>query len=228
VIRVLVADDEPLIRAGIRTVLESAGDIEVVAEAENGRAAVDAALRHRPDVVLVDIRMPVLDGLGAADELRRQVPAVRVVVLTSFGAEPNVLRAIDQGAAGFLLKSCAPDELIRAVRAAHAGDAYLSPAVTRLVLGLVTPEDAGRRRHAAQRLAALSPRESDVLRLVAEGLSNAEIGRRLRMSEPTIKTYVSRILTKLDCANRVQAAVLVRDTGLPRATEAPDAGAGRY
>lgn len=213
-IRVLVADDEPLIRAGIRTVLESAPDIEVVAQAADGRAAVAAAVRHRADVALIDIRMPVLDGLGAAEELRRQVPGLRVVVLTSFGAEPNVLRALQHGAAGFVLKNCTPEELIRAVRAANDGDAYLSPTVTRLLMGMVTPAAATRRREAAERLATLTARESDVLHLVAEGMSNAEIGRRLRMSETTIKTYVSRVLAKLDCANRVQAALLARDAGI--------------
>ncbi|GAB3978236.1 response regulator transcription factor [Plantactinospora veratri] len=212
-IRVLLADDEPLIRAGIRTVLESAGDIEVVAEATDGGAAVDAALRHRADVALLDIRMPVLDGLDAVDELGRRLPGLRVVVLTSFGAEPNVLRAVQARVAGFVLKNCTPEELIRAVRAAHDGDAYLSPAVTRLLLGMVASEPAGRRRQARDRLAVLTARESEILCLVAEGLSNAEVGRRLRMSEMTIKTYVSRILAKLDCTNRVQAALLSRDAG---------------
>jgi DNA-binding NarL/FixJ family response regulator len=219
-IRVLVADDEPLIVAGIRTVLESAGDIEVVAEAGDGRAAVEQALRHRPDAALIDISMPVVDGLTAVEELRRRAPKVRTVVLTAFGAEPNVLRALQGGAAGFLLKNCTPDELIRAVRAAHGGDAYLSPAVTRVVLGVVAPDALPRRRKALDRLATLTDREADVVRLVAEGLSNADIGRRLHMSETTIKTYVSRVLTKLGCGNRVQAALLVRDAG-------PDwAGAG--
>ncbi|WP_422769394.1 response regulator transcription factor [Plantactinospora sp. WMMC1484] len=212
-IRVLLADDEPLIRAGIRTVLESAGDIEVVAEAADGAGAVDAALRHRADVALLDIRMPVLDGLDAVDELARRLPGLRVVVLTSFGAEPNVLRAVQQRVAGFVLKNCTPEELLRAVRAAHDGDAYLSPSVTRLLLGMVAPEPAGRRRAARDRLAGLTDRETEILCLVGEGLSNAEVGRRLRMSEMTIKTYVSRILAKLDCTNRVQAALLVRDAG---------------
>jgi DNA-binding NarL/FixJ family response regulator len=216
-IRVLIADDEPLITAGIRTVLESAGDIEVVAEAANGRAAVHAATGRRLDVALIDISMPVLDGLGVIEELRTLAPAVRTLVLTSFGAEPNVRRALEHGAAGFVLKNCAPDELIRAVRAVHGGDAYLSPAVTRTVLGMVAPAAARRRAAAAERLSVLSSREADVLRLVAEGLSNAEIGRRLHMSETTIKTYVSRILTKLGCANRVQAALLARDAA-PQAT----------
>jgi DNA-binding NarL/FixJ family response regulator len=212
-LRVLIADDEPLIRAGIRTILESAPGIAVVGEAEDGRAAVDRAVRCRAEVALIDIKMPVMDGLTALTELRRHAPGLPVVVLTSFGAEPNVLRALRDGAAGFVLKNCSPDELIRAVRAAHCGDAYLSPAVTRLLLAMVDPDTTGRRRAAAARLAALAPRESEVLALVAEGLSNAEIGRRLRMAEATIKTYVSRILTKLDCANRVQAALLARDAG---------------
>jgi len=207
VIRVLVADDESLIRAGVVAILASAGDVSVVAEAADGRAAVDAALARRPDVALVDIRMPGLDGLAAVDEMRRHLPDLRAVMLTSFGDPPNVAHALRSGAAGFVLKNCAPDELLRAVRAAHAGDAYLSPAVTRLVLGMVTPADPGR----AALLARLTDRETDVLRRVAEGLSNAEIARALRMSETTIKTYVSRVLTKLDCANRVQAALLARD-----------------
>jgi DNA-binding NarL/FixJ family response regulator len=210
-IRVLVADDEPLIVAGILTVLGSAPDIEVVAQASDGRTAVEEAVRHRIDVALVDINMPVMDGLSAIDELRRRAPGVHSVVLTSFGAEPNVVRALQSGTAGFVLKNCGPEELIRAVRAAHDGEAYLSPAVTRMVLGMVT--EPGRRRAAAERLAVLTPRESDVVHLVAEGLSNAEIGRRLHMSETTIKTYMTRILAKLDCVNRVQAALLVRDAG---------------
>jgi len=213
VIRVVVADDEPLIVAGIRTVLESAGDIEVVAQADNGRTAVEEAIRHRADVALVDISMPVLDGLGAIEELRRRAPGVRAVVLTSFGAESNVERALKGGMAGFVLKNCRPEELIGAVRAAHDGEAYLSPAVTRMVLGMMTPVEPGRRRAAAERLAVLTSRESDVVRLVAEGMSNAEIGRRLHMSEATIKTYMSRVLTKLDATNRVQAALLARDAG---------------
>ncbi|WP_230880741.1 response regulator transcription factor [Planomonospora sp. ID91781] len=215
VIRVLVADDEPLITAGIRTVLESAGGIEVVAQAGDGRAAVEEALRHRVDVALVDIDMPVLDGLSAVGELRRRLPGLRTVVLTAFGAEPNVLRALQHGTSGFVLKNCTPEELIHAVRAAHRGDAYLSPAVTRMVLGMVTPVEARRRREAAERLATLAPREAEVLGLVAEGLSNAAIGLRLNMSEATVKTYVSRVLTRLRCANRVQAALLARDAGLP-------------
>ncbi|WP_367130106.1 response regulator [Saccharothrix sp. HUAS TT1] len=204
-IKVLIADDEPLITAGIRTVLESAGDIEVVAIAADGRAAVEAARRHHVDVALLDLAMPVVDGLTAAAALT----GPRVVVLTAFGDEANVRAALRQGVDGFALKNCAPDELIRAVRAVHAGEAYLSPAVARHVLGMVSIDV--RAEPAARRLAALTPRESDIVALLAEGLSNAEIGRRVHLSEATIKTYVSRALAKLGCRNRVEAALLVRD-----------------
>jgi DNA-binding NarL/FixJ family response regulator len=210
-IRVLIADDEPLIVAGVRTVLESAADIEVVAQAGDGRAAVTEALRHRIDVALIDLNMPSMDGLSVIEELHRRAPAVRTVVLTSFGSESNVVRALHGGTAGFVLKNCRPDELIRAIHAAHAGEAYLSPAATRTVLGMVTPVEPRRREAAAERLAALTARESEVLALAAEGMSNAGIGRRLHMSETTIKTYMSRILAKLGCSNRVQAAIVARD-----------------
>jgi DNA-binding NarL/FixJ family response regulator len=211
VIKVLIADDEPLITTGIRTVLESAGDIEVVAGARNGREAVELARRHRVDVALLDITMPVLDGLAAA----AQLDGPRVVMLTAFGDVENVRLALQRGVSGFLLKNCAPDELIRAVRAVHAGEAYLSPAVTRQVIDMVSPGADERRREAVRRLAVLSARESDILALVAEGLSNAEVGRRVHMSEATVKTYVSRVFAKLKCANRVQAALLVRDATPP-------------
>jgi DNA-binding NarL/FixJ family response regulator len=213
-IKVLIADDEPLVRAGIRTVLESAADIVVGAEAGDGRAAVEAALAFRPDVALIDIKMPVLDGLAAAAEIRRSVASVRTVMLTSFGTQPNAQRAVQAGTAGFVLKSSAPDELIRAVRAAHAGQAYLSPQITRFVLDMIPHADLVRERAAAARLAALSPRESQVMSLLAEGLPNASIATRLRMTETSTKTYVSRILAKLGCASRVQAALLGRDAGL--------------
>ncbi|MCG5220564.1 response regulator transcription factor [Streptosporangium sp. KLBMP 9127] len=206
-IRVLIADDEPLIVAGVRTVLESAGDIVVVAGVANGRQAVEAARRHHVDVALLDITMPVLDGLAAAARLA----GPRVVMLTAFGDERNVRLALHAGVSGFVLKNCAPEELIRAVRAAHAGEAYLSPAVTRQVLGMVSLGEDERGREAARRLAVLTAREREILALVGEGLSNAETGRRVHLSEATVKTYMSRILAKLDCANRVQAALLVRD-----------------
>ncbi|WP_053675573.1 MULTISPECIES: response regulator [unclassified Streptomyces] len=215
VIRVVIADDEPLIRAGIRMILTSAADIEVVAEAANGREAVELARAHHPDVMLLDIQMPVMDGLTALGELGRAVPEVRALILTTFGERENVLRALGEGGAGFLLKDSAPGELIGAVRAAAAGDAYLSPAATRHVVDqLASGRSTGRGEEARRRVAGLSERERGVLALLGEGLSNAEAGRRLHMSEATVKTYVSRILAKLECENRVQAALLARDAGL--------------
>jgi DNA-binding NarL/FixJ family response regulator len=219
-IRVLIADDEPLVRAGIRAVLESEAGIVVAAEAGDGRAAVDAAIASRPDVALVDIKMPVLDGLAATGEIRRHAPGVRIVMLTSFGTQQNAQRAVQEGTAGFILKACAPDELIRAVRAAHAGQAYLSPQVARFVLDMIPHADVARRQLAAARLAALSPRESQVLSLLAEGLPNGSIAVRLRVTEASTKTYVSRILAKMGCTNRVQAALLARDAGLQGPTDA--------
>nr|WP_308407170.1 response regulator transcription factor [Streptomyces sp. APSN-46.1] len=215
VIRVVIADDEPLIRAGIRMILTSAPDIEVVAEAANGREAVELARAHKPDVMLLDIQMPVMDGLTALGELGRAAPEVRALILTTFGEKENVLRALGEGGAGFLLKDSAPGELIGAVRAAAAGDAYLSPAATRHVVDqLASGRAAGRGEAARRRVAELSERERGVLALLGEGLSNADAGRRLHMSEATVKTYVSRILSKLGCENRVQAALLARDAGL--------------
>ncbi|GHB02437.1 response regulator [Streptomyces termitum] len=214
-VRVVVADDEPLIRMGIRMILNSDPEIEVVAEATNGREAVDAARAHAADVVLLDIQMPVLDGLSALPELRRAAPAARVLVLTTFGERENVLRALEHGSAGFLLKDTAPAELIGAVRAAAAGDAYLSPGATRHVVEqLASGRETARAEQARGRLAGLSEKEREVLALLGEGLSNADAGRRLHMSEATVKTYVSRILAKLNCDNRVQAALLARDAGL--------------
>ncbi|MCC0097083.1 response regulator transcription factor [Streptomyces flavotricini] len=214
-IRVVIADDEPLIRAGIRMILTSAPDIEVVAEAGNGREAVDLARAHTPDVMLLDIQMPVMDGLAALSELGRAAPEVRALILTTFGEKENVLRALGSGGAGFLLKDSAPGELIGAVRAAAAGDAYLSPGATRHVVDqLASGQGAARGEEARRRVAELSERERGVLALLGEGLSNADAGRRLHMSEATVKTYVSRILAKLGCENRVQAALLARDAGL--------------
>ncbi len=215
VIRVVIADDEPLIRAGIRMILTSAPDIEVVAEAANGREAVELARAHVPDVMLLDIQMPVMDGLTALGELGRAAPEVRALILTTFGEKENVLRALGSGGAGFLLKDTAPGELIGAVRAAAAGDAYLSPGATRHVVDqLASGQGAARGEEARRRVAELSERERGVLALLGEGLSNADAGRRLHMSEATVKTYVSRILSKLGCENRVQAALLARDAGL--------------
>ncbi|KOU32905.1 LuxR family transcriptional regulator [Streptomyces sp. WM6372] len=204
-----------MIRAGIRMILTSAPDIEVVAEAANGREAVDLARAHVPDVMLLDIQMPVMDGLTALGELGRAAPEVRALILTTFGEKENVLRALGSGGAGFLLKDTAPGELIGAVRAAAAGDAYLSPGATRHVVDqLASGQGAARGEEARRRVSELSERERGVLALLGEGLSNADAGRRLHMSEATVKTYVSRILSKLGCENRVQAALLARDAGL--------------
>ena len=214
-IRVLVADDEPLIRAGIRMILTSAEDIDVVAEAGNGRDAVDLARAHAIDVALIDIQMPGMDGLTALAELRRAAPSVRPLILTTFGERENVLHALSHGGAGFLLKDSAPGELIQAVRAAASGDAYLSPGATRHVVDSLASEQAApRSAEARQRLETLTARELEVLALLGEGLSNADAGERIHMSEATVKTYVSRILAKLSCENRVQAALLARDAGL--------------
>ncbi|MFH9420319.1 response regulator [Streptomyces sp. NPDC017529] len=222
-IRVIVADDEPLIRAGIRMILTSAADISVVAEAGNGKEAVEAARGRGADVVLLDIQMPVMDGLTALAELRRVAPSVRALILTTFGERENVLRAMGEGSAGFLLKDSAPDELIRAVRAAADGHAYMSPVATRHVADSLAAHGSGpgggsgaarRGEEARQRLSVLTAREMEVLSLLGEGLSNADAGARIHMSEATVKTYVSRILAKLECENRVQAALLARDAGL--------------
>nr|WP_202523499.1 response regulator transcription factor [Kitasatospora sp. SID7827] len=211
----MVADDEPLIRAGIRMILTSAEDIEVVGEAPDGAQALRLARELAADVLLLDIRMPVLDGLSALAELPRAAPGTRALVLTTFGERENVLRAITSGGAGFLLKDTAPAELIQAVRAAATGNAFLSPAATRHIVDTLAEGPAtARGEQARRRLAVLTARERDVVGLLGEGLSNADTGARLRMSEATVKTYVSRILAKLGCENRVQAALLARDAEL--------------
>ncbi|MEU5694030.1 response regulator transcription factor [Actinosynnema sp. NPDC020468] len=213
-IRVLIADDEPLMRAGIKAILGTADDIELVAEAGDGREAVQCALERRVDVAVLDIRMPRLDGLAAARELKSVAPSVRVVVLTTFGEDDNIVRALSDGAAGFLLKDSAPEELLRAVRAVHAGEAYLSPMVTSRVVGMVAQVGQPRRQEAIKQVGGLTEREVEVLSLLGLGMSNADVGQRLHMSEATVKTYVSRLLAKLGLTNRVQAALLARDAGL--------------
>lgn len=213
-IRVLLADDEALIRAGIRLVLESADDLEIVAEAANGAEAVDRVRRHRIDVALLDIRMPKLDGLAAAEQIIQLVPHTRVVMLTTFGEEEYVARSLRAGAAGFLLKDTPPDGLIHAVRVAASGEAILSPKITRhLIDRYVGPEDS-RGDLARRRLEVLTERERDVLLLISNGSSNADIAKGLLLSEGTAKAHVSRILMKLGCTNRVQAAILAHDAGI--------------
>ncbi|SDS51915.1 response regulator [Microlunatus soli] len=213
-IRVLLADDEPLIRAGVGAVLATDPAIELVAEAADGREAVDGARSHRPDVVLLDLQMPVTDGHGALTELIRVMPEIKIIVLTTFGAEENIRRALTAGAAGFLLKASDPREMITAVHAVADGGAYLSPRIAGTVIaGYRTGADPTKTR-AADQVGRLTEREREVLTLVTVGLSNAEIGRRMFMVEGTVKGHVSSILTKLDVQNRVQAAILGYQAGL--------------
>ncbi|WP_156725383.1 response regulator [Streptomyces apocyni] len=217
-IRVLLADDEEMIRHGVRLILRHADGIEVVGEAANGAEAVELATEHRPDVALVDIRMPVLDGLAAIEPLLALDPAPKVVMLTTFGEEDNVTRALRAGASGFLLKDEGPQELISAVRAAAAGDAVLSPGVTGAVIKRMlrgTPAAAAAVPTAPdQRLAQLTGREREVLAMLGEGLSNQEIGRRLGIGVGTVKTHVGGILEKTGSDSRVQAALLAHRAGL--------------
>jgi DNA-binding NarL/FixJ family response regulator len=214
VIRVLLADDEAMMRAGVRAILGAAADIEVVAEAGDGREAVEAARLHRPDVALLDIRMPVLDGLSAAAEVRSVVPRTAVIMLTTFGEDEYIAGALDSGVSGFLLKSGDPYELMAAVRAVHDGASYLSPKVAHRVIQQISGGRLARRTAAKERLDRLTPREREVLGLLGAGLSNAEIGRRLFLVEGTVKAHVSSLLTRLDVQNRVQAAVLAHEAGL--------------
>nr|BFE61451.1 response regulator transcription factor [Dactylosporangium thailandense] len=213
--RVLVADDQALVRTGFVTILDAQDDLEVVGEASDGRAAVDLARRLRPDVVVMDIRMPVLDGIEATRQLAGPGVAepIRTLVVTTFNLDEYVFQALRAGASGFLLKDATPQQLVAGVRTVAAGDSLLAPAVTRQLIGRF-----GTRVRPAEPLASarsvLAPRELEVLRLIATGLSNAEIAATLVISAETVKTYVSRILTKLDLRDRVQAVVYAYRNGL--------------
>ncbi len=212
-IRVLLVDDDALVRAGLQMILSSAEEIDVVGEAADGADAVSAVRAHRPDVVLMDIRMPGMDGIAATSELRRLASPPNVIVLTTFQADEHVMSAIRAGADGFLLKDTPPTEIVNAVRLVAAGEAMLSPSVTRTLLAHIgNDETTERRRVATQRLGALTDREREVARAVASGASNAEIATSLYMSEATVKAHVSRLLTKLEVANRVHVAILVHDS----------------
>jgi DNA-binding NarL/FixJ family response regulator len=215
VIRVLLVDDEELVRFGLRTVLEAAGDFEVVGEAGDGAAGVKAARELRPDVVLTDIRMPGMDGLTATKQILALPDPPQVAVLTTFHLDEYVYAALAAGAGGFLLKDTPPREIAAAVRAVADGTATLSPKVTAaLIDSYVDRRAAPRRAEAQRRIAELSDREREVLQLLGSGQSNAELARTLFVSEATVKTYVSRLLTKLDLANRTQAAILAHEAGL--------------
>jgi DNA-binding NarL/FixJ family response regulator len=211
-IRVLLVDDDALVRAGLRLMLAGAANLEVVAEADDGCHVLGALDLHRPDVVLMDIRMPRLDGITATRLLAAQPDPPAVLVLTTFDADELVLRALQAGAAGFLLKDTPPEDIVRAIELVHAGDAMLSPAVTRRLISLVAGDsDAGARtEHARDRMATLSPRERDIALAVGRGHANAEIAAALHLSVATVKAHVSRLLDKLDVDNRVQIALLVQ------------------
>jgi DNA-binding NarL/FixJ family response regulator len=216
-VRVLLVDDDALVRSGLRMMLAGAERIDVVGEADDGRGVLGAVDLHRPDVVLMDIRMPQLDGIAATRLLRSQPDPPAVVVLTTFDADELVLRALRAGAAGFLLKDTPPAEIVRAIELVHAGDGMLSPAVTRQLIKLVAGEGdaAARQDSAREQLEALSPREREVALAVGRGQPNAEIAAQLHMSVATVKAHVSRLLVKLGVENRVQIALLVQDATHP-------------
>jgi DNA-binding NarL/FixJ family response regulator len=213
IVRVLLVDDDPLVRSGLKMLLAGAKRIDVVGEVDDGRGVLAAVDSHHPDVVLMDIRMPELDGIAATRLLRSQPRAPAVLVLTTFHADELVLSALRAGAAGFLLKDTPPEELVRAIEAVHAGDSILSPTVTRTLVELVAGDADAEERHqnARRRLATLSAREHDVALAVGRGLSNAEIAAELFMSVATVKAHVSRLLAKLGVDNRVQIALLVQE-----------------
>jgi DNA-binding NarL/FixJ family response regulator len=222
VTRVLIADDDDLMRAGVVELLTADAEIEIVGEAATGREAVERTLRLAPDVVLMDVRMPDLDGIQATRELVRAAPSARVLILTTFEQDDYVFGALRAGASGFLLKRTRPEQLIAAVHTIAAGDSLLSPSVTRRVIDRMaqqpTPELADQAK-----LAELTPREREVLELIARGLSNREIAAALVVEESTVRTHVKRVLMKLDLRDRVQAVIFAYETGVnrPAATAEP-------
>ncbi|MEV6102254.1 response regulator transcription factor [Nocardia sp. NPDC051981] len=213
-IRVVLLDDEELVRSGIAMILEAGGDIEVVAQDGDGRAIVDLVHRHRPDVVVTDIRMPHVDGLEVTRRVRGLPTPPAVIVLTTFGLDEYVYAALESGAAGFLLKDTPPRELARAVEVVAAGDAILAPAITKRMLTAFTQGPGAQQPDALAQLSQLTDREREVARAVATGAGNAEIARTLHMSESTVKVHISRVIAKLGLENRTQIAILVLRAGL--------------
>jgi DNA-binding NarL/FixJ family response regulator len=214
-VRVLLVDDDDLMREGLKAVLSSDDSIEVIGEASDGRAAVSTARALRPDVALMDIRMPGLDGLAATERLRGREEAPQVIVLTTFDADDYVLRALRAGAAGFLMKDTPPPDIMRAIRLVAAGEAMLSPTVTRRLIEHVADDGlAARRARARELLDRLTDREREVAIAIGQGKSNADIAAELYMSVATVKAHVSRLLTKLEAGNRVQIALLAHDAGV--------------
>jgi DNA-binding NarL/FixJ family response regulator len=222
-IRVLVADDQSLVRAGFRMLLAGEQDIDIVAEASNGREAIDKAARFHPSVILMDIRMPELDGLEATRRILAADAGARILILTTFDLDEYVYEALAAGASGFVLKDDPPEQLIAAIRTVAAGDALLSPAITRRVI----EQFARIRRPAPPReFGELTAREQEVFRLIARGLSNAEIAQELYISDTTVKTHITHILQKLDLRDRVQAVVLAYQSGLLEADAQPTSDPG--
>ncbi|RAK27481.1 LuxR family two component transcriptional regulator [Actinoplanes lutulentus] len=213
-VRVLIVDDDPLVRAGLSMILSGDAEVQIVGQASDGGEVPAAVAEHRPDVVLMDIRMPGVDGLTATELLRRRPEAPEVLVLTTFDADEFVLGALRAGASGFLLKDTPPGQIKAAVLRVAQGEATLSPSVTRQLIAHVAADSRPDRTGAEERLGRLSAREREVALLVAQGKSNAEISVELHMSVATVKAHVSRVLTKLDLNNRVQVALLVHDAGL--------------
>jgi DNA-binding NarL/FixJ family response regulator len=214
-IRLLVVDDDPLVRSGLGMILGGSPTLQVVAQAADGRAGLEAVEEHRPDVVLIDIRMPVMDGIEATKALVARPDPPKVIVLTTFDADDYVLRALAAGASGFLLKDTAPEAIVEAVHKVAAGEPMLSPSVTHTLIQQVTAQTSPDRSHAAlARLARLTEREHDVALAVGRGLSNAEIAGELFLSVPTVKAHIGRLFAKLEVENRVQIALCVHDAGL--------------
>lgn len=214
VTRVLLTDDDPLVRAGLGLILGGAPGIEVVAEASDGREAVATVRERQVDLVLMDLRMPVMDGIEATRAITAEPSPPKVVVLTTFDADDHIVRALAAGAAGFLLKDTPPPRIVQAIEAVMAGEPILSPAVTANLIRQVTADGADQRRTAAERLVAtLTERELDVAHAVGQGRSNAEIAAELFMSLATVKAHISRIFAKLDASNRVQVAITMHDAG---------------